>query len=106
VGKGAGRSIPNAEGLLCSEPLLQYPDFIKGFIVTCDASSTGIESILSQGPLGHDLPVAYASRVLLKSERNYSTIEKELLTIVWGCQQFMGPQIYDCDRLQATNMDF
>jgi hypothetical protein len=54
--------------------LLQYPDYKKGFIVTCDASSTGIGSVLSQGPLGHDLPVAYASRVLTKAERNYSTI--------------------------------
>ena len=74
--------------ILCSRPLLQYPDYKKGFIVTCDASSTGIGSVLSQGPLGYDLPVAYASRVLTKSERNYSTIERELTTIVWGCKQY------------------
>jgi hypothetical protein len=73
---------------LCSEPLLQYPDFKKGFIVTCDASSTGIGSILSQGQIVHGLPVAYANRVLIKAEKNYSTIERELLAIVWGCKQF------------------
>lgn len=74
--------------ILCSEPLLQYPDFKKGFIVTCDDSWTGIGSILSQGSLDHDLPVAYASCVLTKAEENYSTIERELTAIVWGCKQF------------------
>jgi hypothetical protein len=48
----------------------------------------GIGSILSQGPLGHELPVFYASRVLTKAERNYSTIERELTAIVWGFKQF------------------
>lgn len=73
--------------ILCSKPLLQYPDFKKRFIVTYDASSNGIGSILSQGPLGHDLLIAYASRVL-KAERNYSTAERELTATVWGCKQF------------------
>jgi hypothetical protein len=49
--------------ILCSEPLLQYPDFEKEFVVTCDASLNGIGGILSQGSLGRDLPIAYASRV-------------------------------------------
>jgi hypothetical protein len=74
--------------ILCSEPLLQCPGFKKGFIVTRDAGPTGVGSVLSQGPLGHDLPVAYASRVLTKAERIYSTIERELTAIVWGCKQF------------------
>jgi len=74
--------------ILYSEPLLQYSDFKKGFTVTCDANSAGMGSVLSQGPLGHDLPVACVSRVVTKVERNYSAIEKELTTIVWGSKQF------------------
>jgi transposase InsO family protein len=74
--------------ILCSEPLLQYPDFNKEFIVTCDASSNGIGSVLSQGIIGKDLPIAYASRVLTTPEQNYSTIERELTAIVWACKQF------------------
>jgi len=35
--------------LLCSAPLLQYPDFTKPFIVTTDASGYAIGGILSQG---------------------------------------------------------
>jgi hypothetical protein len=87
-GRDQAEAFQTLKDILSSEPLLQYPDFTKGFIVTCDASSTGIGSVLSQGPLGHDLPVAYASRVLQKAERNYSTIEKELLAIVWSCKQY------------------
>jgi len=58
--------------LLYSEPLLQYPDFIKPFIVTTDASESAIGSILNQGTIGKDLSIAYTSRLLNKVEQNYS----------------------------------
>jgi hypothetical protein len=74
--------------ILCSKPLLQYPDFGKEFILTSDASSNGIGSVLSQRPIGKDLPVAYASHVLTTPEKNYSTIERELTGIVFACRQF------------------
>ena len=65
--------------MLYKEPVLQYSDFSKPFIVT-DASAIG--AILSQGPIGRDRPISYVSRVLNGAEKNYSTIEKELLAIV------------------------
>jgi hypothetical protein len=74
--------------LLTSEPLLQYPDFMKPFVLTTDASNKALSPILSQGPIGQDLPIACASRTLINAEKNYSTTEKELLAIVWGCKQF------------------
>jgi hypothetical protein len=87
-GKEQAEAFQKLKDILSSEPLLQYPDFRKGFIVTCDASATGLGSVLSQGPLGNDLPVGYCSRVLTKAERNYSTIEREITAIVFGCKQF------------------
>jgi hypothetical protein len=80
--------------ILCNELLLQYPDFGKEFIVTCDASADGIGGVLSQGKIGKDLSIAYASLVLTKSEINYSTTERELTVIVWSCKQFR-PYIWD-----------
>lgn len=74
--------------LLTSSSILQYPDFEKPFILTTDASSFAIGSVLSQGPIGKDRPVAFASRTLRNSEINYSVIEKELLAIVWACKYF------------------
>ncbi|KAL6417870.1 hypothetical protein ACFW04_012472 [Cataglyphis niger] len=78
---------------LCTEPILQYPDFTKPFVVTTDASGYAIGGILSQGSIGKDLPIAYTSRLLNTAEKNYSTIEKELLAIVY-CVNYFRPYLY------------
>lgn len=70
------------KNILTNEPLLQFPDFTKPFILTTDASKYAIGAVLSQGAIGSDKPIAYASRTLNAAEINYSTIEKELLAIV------------------------
>jgi hypothetical protein len=72
--------------LLTTEPLLQYPDFKKPFVLTTDASNEAIGAVLSQGPIGKDPPIAYACRTLNNAEKNYPTVEKELLAIMWGCK--------------------
>ncbi|KAB0793022.1 hypothetical protein PPYR_12642 [Photinus pyralis] len=79
--------------ILSSEPILQYPDFSKPFCLTTDASNYAIGAVLSQGQIPNDLPIAYASRTLNHAEGNYSTIEKELLAIVWSIKHFR-PYLY------------
>lgn len=74
--------------ILTNDPILQHPDFSKPFVLTTDASNYAVGAILSQGPIGKDLPIAYASRTLNPAEINYSTIEKELLAIVWATKYF------------------
>ncbi|XP_046484824.1 uncharacterized protein [Neodiprion pinetum] len=78
---------------LCEAPILQYPDFSSQFVVTTDASGFAVGAILSQGKPGEDAPVAYASRVLNKHERNYSTTEKEMVAIVYAIKTFR-PYLY------------
>ncbi|CAK1582403.1 unnamed protein product [Parnassius mnemosyne] len=73
------------KNLLTNDPILQYPNFNKEFILTTDASNVALGAILSRGPEGADKPICYASRTLNDSELNYSTIEKELLAI-WVMQ--------------------
>lgn len=79
--------------ILTSSHVLQYPDFTKDFILTTDASNYALGAVLSQGPVGNDKPIAFASRTLSKTEENYSTIEKELLAIDWACKYFR-PYLY------------
>ncbi|XP_037870373.1 uncharacterized protein LOC119629252 [Bombyx mori] len=78
---------------LTTAPVLAYPDFSQPFLLTCDASNHAVGSVLSQGPVGKDRPIAFASRTLNRSEVHYSTTEKELLAILFGCKTFR-PYLY------------
>lgn len=70
--------------LVTTDPILVYPDFKKKFVLTTDASNFAIGAVLSQD----NRAVCYASRTLNEHEVKYSTIEKELLAIVWATKYF------------------
>ena len=76
---------------LLKEPILIWPKLDQSVLVQTDASNSGIGAILLQERDGINHPVMYASRKLLPRETRYSTIERELLRIIWGIQKF---QIY------------
>lgn len=82
------KTIDTCKQLITSSDVLQYPDFSKNFILTTDASNFALGAVLSQGAIGKDRPVAFASRTLTKSEEKYSAIEKELLAIDWATKYF------------------
>lgn len=44
-------SFEKCKTLLVNDPILQYPDFAKEFILTTDASDLAIGAVLSQGPV-------------------------------------------------------
>ena len=71
--------------ILISPHILQYPDFEHDFILRTDASGFALGAVLSNF---NDKPIAYASKTLNGAERNYSTIEKELLAIVWSVKHY------------------
>ena len=78
---------------IISRPLLQCPDFTKPFIVTTDSSDYALGGVLSQGQIGQEVPIAFASRTLQGAELDYSTIEKELLAIAFSVKHFR-PYLY------------
>uniref|UniRef100_A0A1X7V8M1 Reverse transcriptase/retrotransposon-derived protein RNase H-like domain-containing protein n=1 Tax=Amphimedon queenslandica TaxID=400682 RepID=A0A1X7V8M1_AMPQE len=67
---------------LTSRPILAFPDFTLPFILDTDASDCGIGAVLSQNQEGHKQVVAYASRALSKSERNYGVTRKKLFNVI------------------------
>ena len=65
---------------LTSSNVLVHYDPNLPVVLECDASQYGIGAvILHRFPNGNEKPIAYASRSLNSSEKNYSQIEKEVL---------------------------
>lgn len=74
-------------------PILSYPNFNFPMVVTTDASNVAIGAVLSQIIEGTEHPISFASRTLNDTEQKYSTIEKELLAIVYATKHFR-PYLY------------
>ena len=70
--------------LVTAAPVLEFYDVTKDVTIQYDASSSGLGAVLMQD--GH--PIAYASKALTTTERNYAQIEKECLAIVFACTKF------------------
>ena len=87
---------------LTQQPILQYPDFSKEFVLTTDASNKGLGAVLSQEPIGKDLSVAYASHSLNNAEFHYTTNEKELLAIVWATKYLGHTYMGENSKLLVT----
>ena len=56
--------------------------------VMCDASDLAIRAILGQREEGKSYVVYYARKTLNRAQRNYTTIEKELLEVVYALDKF------------------
>ena len=74
----------------CNPPILAYADYNKPFKLHTDASGLGPGAILYQTQEdGTDRVIAYASRTLSKSEKNYPAYKLEFLALKWSvCDRF------------------
>ena len=87
-GEEEQRAFDELKGKLVSAPILGYPDMQEKFILDTDASKCAIGAVLSQVQDGKEVVIAYGSRRLTKSERNYCVTRQELLAIVWFTGHF------------------
>ena len=69
----------------CVAPLLAYADYTQPFILHTYSSLDGLGAVLIQKDLGGQLRViAYTSRSLNRSEKNYPVHKLEFLALKWA----------------------
>ena len=74
---------------LVNAKLLRHPDMNKQFTLITDASSYAVGAILSQK--GEDNlfhPICYGSSVLTGAQRKWSTVQRELYSLVHFCEKY------------------
>lgn len=83
------KAFDGLKDLLTSNSLLTHLKKEVPLVLSCDASSVGVGAVLShRDKEGRELPIAYASRTLNKTERNYAQIDREALSIAFGVRHF------------------
>ena len=83
------RAFKEAKSKLTSAPVLAHYDPHLPIRLAADASPYGVGVVISHTmPDGSERPIAFASRTLTTSERNYAQIDKEALSLVFGIRKF------------------
>lgn len=91
---------------LVTAPILTCPDFSRTFYVQTDASAYGIGCVLTQFFEDGEKVICYLSRTLTSQERKYSSVERELIAVIWSLEKlrhyvegFHFKVITDCHSL-------
>ena len=85
---------------LITFPILGFPNFDLPFELHTDASTKGLGAVLYQDQEGTKRVIAYASRSLTKSERNYPIHKLEFLALKWSVTE----KFYDYLQGVSENM--
>ena len=67
---------------------MSFQEFSLPFELSVDASEIVLGAVLQQIGEGSKRVVSFASRTLHQHEKNYSTIEKKMIAIVWAIGHF------------------
>ena len=87
-------SFQTLKRLLISAPVLAFADISKPFVLHIDASRDGLGGVLYQEQDGKLRPVAYGSRGLSHSEKNYPAHKLEFLALKWAITDKFRDYLY------------
>ncbi|XP_054282540.1 uncharacterized protein K02A2.6-like [Macrosteles quadrilineatus] len=82
------KTFQESKSWVLDSSLLVHNDVKKPIVLTCDASPRGVAAILSHLIDGQERPIAFASKTLSSSERNYSQLHREALALIFGVKKF------------------
>ena len=85
-GDSQQKAFDELKRVISKETLLAFPDFNKEFHVYTDASDYQLGAVIMQ----ENKPIAFYSRKLNQAQRNYTTGEQELLSIVETLKEFQN----------------
>ena len=69
-------------------PIIATLDWSKNFEIMCDASDFSMGAVLGQKMEKTFRAIYYASKTFNEAQENNSTIEKEMLALVFACEKF------------------
>ena len=78
------KAFKEVKAMVSRDVLVQYPDLNDEFLIETDASNFQLGAVIKQ----KGRPIAFYSRKLTTAQRKYSTIEKELLSILEVLEQY------------------
>nr|GEU76423.1 reverse transcriptase domain-containing protein [Tanacetum cinerariifolium] len=73
---------------LTKAPILVALDWDLPFEIMCDASDFATGAVLRQRKTKHFQPIHYASKTMTDAQAHYTTMEKELLAVVYAFEKF------------------
>ena len=95
-------SFEEIKSRLVEAPIMAKPDWNREFEIMCDASDFAMGAILGQKAEKVFKAIYYASKTFNEAQENYYTTEKEMLAIVFACENFR-PYILGSHVIIHTN---
>ena len=97
VDEGCKEAFDCLKKSLTTTPIIQAPDRTALFELMCDASNYALGAVLAQRINKQSRVIYYASKTLDTAQANYTTIEKELLAVVFALEKFRSYLLGSCN---------
>ena len=81
-------SFKEIKSRLVEAPIMAKPDWNNEFEIMCDACNYAMGVVLGQQTDKMFRAIYHASKTFNEAQENYSTIEKEMLAMVFACEKF------------------
>ena len=81
-------SFEEIKSRLVEAPIMAKPDWNSEFEIMCGASDYAMGVVLGQKANKMFRAIYYANKTFNEAQENYSTIEKEMLAMVFACERF------------------